>query len=291
MGAMGSRMARRLLAAGHRVVVYNRSPARCAALVDAGAEAATSVPEAVAGAAVVIAMVRDDEASRSLWLDPEHGALAAMGPGTLAVECSTLTPRWIDALARAMADRGVSFLDAPVVGSRPQADAGALVFLVGGEAGELERARPILATMGAAIHHVGAHGAGARLKLIVNGWFAVQVAALAELLGAAGPIGLEPAQTLEILGSLPITSPGLKGAGAAMLARQFAPLFPVELVEKDLGYLLSSAAEAGAETPLSTAARALYQRAEQAGLGGDNLVAVARLFESIESALPHDHAL
>jgi 3-hydroxyisobutyrate dehydrogenase len=100
LGAMGSRMASNLLKAGHRVVVWNRTPGAAKALVEVGARQAQSPKEAAAGAAFVIAMLRDDEASRQVWLDPESGALAGMERGSVAIESSTLSPRWIRELGR-----------------------------------------------------------------------------------------------------------------------------------------------------------------------------------------------
>ena len=275
LGAMGSRMAARLLAAGHTLTVWNRSPAPAQALAGQGARLAATPAEAVADAAVAIAMVRDDEASRRVWLAPD-GALAALPPGAVGVESSTLSPAWVGELAGAFAARGIGFLDSPVAGSRPQAEAGALIHLVGGEAAALETARPALEATGSAVHHLGPAGSGAAMKLVVNGLFGIQVAALAELLAAARAMGLDPARAAAVLGETPTLSPAAKNAAQGMLARAFAPAFPVELVEKDFGYL-TAAATAGA--PLAEATREVMRRAAAAGLARENLTAVAKLYE------------
>jgi 3-hydroxyisobutyrate dehydrogenase len=130
LGAMGSRMAGNLLKAGHSITVWNRTPAAAAVLVSAGAKQAATPKEAVAGSDFVIAMVRDDEVSRELWLSPETGALAGMVESAVAIESSTLTPNWVRGLGAAVEKRGYAFLEAPVAGSRPQAEAGQLVYLV-----------------------------------------------------------------------------------------------------------------------------------------------------------------
>lgn len=275
LGAMGARMAARLLAAGHTVTVWNRTAGAAAALVTQGAIAAETPREAVAGAEIAIAMLRDDEASRRIWLAPEDGALAGLAPGAIAVESSTLTLGWVAELAEAMAARGTAFLDAPVAGSRPQAEAGQLIYLVGGEATVLEAARPVLATLGGAIHHAGAVGQGALLKLAVNTLFAVQVAAMAEIVALLRQASPDAAKLIELLGGTPVCSPAAKGAAASMLAGGFAPMFPVELVEKDLGYF---AAAAGFPAPVARAARGQYQAAVAAGLGAQHLTAVFSLF-------------
>ncbi|WP_425648127.1 NAD(P)-dependent oxidoreductase [Agrobacterium leguminum] len=133
-----------LVKAGHKVTVWNRTPDAAVPLVAAGTRQATTPKEAASGAAFVIAMVRDDQASRHVWLDPETGALAGMSAGTVAIESSTLTPGWVRELGQSASRQGVSFLEAPVSGSRPQAEAGQLVYLVDGSAGTLNRAEPLL---------------------------------------------------------------------------------------------------------------------------------------------------
>ena len=236
LGAMGARMAHRLMHAGHPVTVYNRSPDRAAPLVEAGATSAETPREAAAASGVVVAMVTDDVASRAVWTGPD-GALAGLSSGAVAVESSTLTPGWVAELAGLAADRGAAFLDAPVAGSRPQAEAGALVYLVGGDAGALDRARPVL-----------------------------------------DATGVDEARAAEVLGAVPVTSPAAKGAMGSIVARQFAPLFPVDLVEKDLRYAVEAAGHVGSELPATDAVRAVFERAAASGYGGDNITGVAQLF-------------
>jgi len=154
LGAMGARMAAHLIKAGHDVTVWNRTADAAKPLVAAGATQAQTPKEAAAGAAFVVAMVRDDDASRRVWLDPDNGALAGMSAGAVAIESSTLTPGWIRELGHAIAERGVALLEAPVSGSRVQADAGQLVYFVGGDDTTLARAEPVLKAMGSAVHHV-----------------------------------------------------------------------------------------------------------------------------------------
>src|SRR5919109_4498430 len=133
LGAMGSRMAANLVKAGYGVRVWNRTADAATPLVEAGARQAPSPREAAAGAAFVIAMLRDDEASRKVWLDPENGAFRALDPQAVAIESSTLTLDWIRNLGQAAAEQGLSLLEAPVAGSRPQAEAGQLIYLCGGK--------------------------------------------------------------------------------------------------------------------------------------------------------------
>jgi len=279
LGAMGSRMAKALVNAGYRVTVWNRTIARCQALQDLGATIARSPREAVAEADFVIAMVRDDDASRTIWLDRSTGALAGMKPGAVAIESSTLSLDWVRELARAVdAVPEVSFLDAPVAGSRPQADARQLIYFVGGQAQVVARAEPLLQAMGAAIHHAGPAGAGVAVKLAVNALFGVQIAALAELVGALAKAGVDVERVVGILGGTPVCSPAVKAAATSMLTRDFAPLFPAQLAEKDLGYVHALANSAGATVPLSDAARAVMSAAVARKLGADHLTGIVRLY-------------
>lgn len=278
LGAMGARMAHRLLDAGHQLRVWNRSPQRADALVAAGAVRADSPREAVQGVELAISMVRDDDASRAVWLDPQLGALQGLSPGSLALECSTLSVGWVRELAAGLGDRGVGFLDAPLAGSRPQAEAGQLIFLVGGESDHLERARPVLEVLGGAIHPVGENGAGATVKLMVNALFGTQLALLGELLGFAERQGVDPGRAVKALGATPVCSPAAKLAAGAMLAGQWAPAFPVELVAKDFGLLAASAGAVGASVPVGEATGEVYRAAERAGYGGDNITGVVRLY-------------
>lgn len=273
LGAMGSRMAKRLLDAGHSVRVWNRSAHQQRdELVALGAVACESPADAVKDCEVAISMVRDDDASRAVWLDA--GALDALGDG-VAIESSTCTPAWITELSAAASKRMVAFLDAPVAGTRPQADAGQLIYLVGGEASALKRVRPVLDVLGGAVHHVGPNGAGATMKLAVNSLFGIQVAALAETLGLLRANGIDDAAAMETLATLPITSKAMVGVGGLMVAKKYAPMFPIDLVEKDFGYVEAAAREA---TPIASAARGAYAKAQSEGLGGENIVAVAKLY-------------
>lgn len=259
-GAMGSRMAARLAAAGHEVTVWNRTPREgCAETVEAAA----------AGAEVVFASVRDDAASASVW----HQALAVMAPGAVAVETSTISPGAARALHAAAGARGIAFLDAPVAGSRPQAEAGQLVFMAGGDAVTLERVEPVLRAMGAAVHLAGGPGGGAAVKLMVNALLAVQQAALAELLGLAGPLGVDPGRAVEVIGATSVASPALKAAAGPMLAGRHAPAFPIDLVIKDLGLTLGTGA--GLDLPVTRAVAEVFAQAARQGLSGENITAVA----------------
>jgi 3-hydroxyisobutyrate dehydrogenase len=282
LGAMGTRIGTNLLKAGFELTVYNRSLEKTVALAQAGATVALSPRQTVENADVVLSMTRDDDSSRFIWTDATNGAIHSLKAGTVAIELSTLRPSWVKTLASLLAAREVQFLDAPVVGSRPQAEAKQLIFLVGGEANTLEMVKPVLQSIGGAIHHVGSLGQGSAIKLAVNALFAVQVGAVAELLAGLEQHGIAPNQAASILGELPVTSPATKGALASMVQQSFAPMFPIELVIKDLNYALESAS---LEQSITEATKHIFAQALAAGLGEKNITGVAMLYHHPKKAL------
>jgi 3-hydroxyisobutyrate dehydrogenase len=279
LGAMGSRMARRLLERGDKVRVWNRSPGPVEALADEGAEAGASPREAATGADAVITMVSDDHAARAVWLDPVSGALAGLKPGALAIESSTVTRDWIAELNAAARARGVALVDAPVAGSLPASANGQLVFLMGGKVEAVAKAREIVAPMGSAFLHVGPSGSGARFKLAVNLLLGAQVAVLAEILGGLAADGFDERQAAELLAGLPVAS--LAGANYArlMAARNDSLMFTVDLMAKDMDYAAQASAAKGLKAPIAEAARAAFQAASAAGLGAENVTSLRKLYE------------
>ena len=279
LGAMGRRMGHRLLAAGHELVVFNRSAGPAEALAAAGAAVAATPRDAAAGAEVVWSMVFDDTASRDVWMTPGSGALAGLSATAIAVESSTLSPGQVGELAAAVSRTGAEFVDAPVAGSRPQAEAGQLIFLAGGSVAAVDRLRPLLLTMGGAVHRAGGVASGAWLKLAVNAMFATQVVAVAEQLSMLRRAGLDMKSTLEILRQMPTTSPAAAGAAALMLAGDYSPQAPVELIAKDLAYAMASGRQSGSDLPLTAAVLQRFDAAAAAGWGAENLVAVSKLYD------------
>jgi 3-hydroxyisobutyrate dehydrogenase len=276
LGAMGSRMAANILKAGHTVTVWNRSPEAGKDLVGAGATLAPTPKTAAQDADFVIAMVRDVEASHDLWLG-ETGALAGLHPDAIAIESSTLRPNWVRELGAEANRRGLTFLEAPVAGSRPQAEAAQLVYFVGGDELAARRAEPILKAMGSTIHYVGPLGSGALVKLTTNALLGVQVTVFAEIIGLLQGVGADPARALKAISTTPVWSPAANYLTGTMLTGNFAPQFPVELIEKDFGYVLNEVNTPEA-APTVAAARGVFQRAIERGLGGDNMTGVVRLF-------------
>ncbi|SDN02924.1 NAD(P)-dependent oxidoreductase [Ensifer sp. YR511] len=277
LGGMGSRMAANLIKAGYLVTVWNRTSAATADLVAAGARAAETPRQAAAEADFVLSMVRDNEASRFVWLDPEIGALPAMDKDATAIESSTLTPNWIRELGAAFTARGVSFLEAPVSGSRPQAESGQLLFFAGGAEATLARTTPLLRTMGSDIRHTGELGTAALAKLTTNALLGIQVTALAELIGMLQRSGADPGRVLQAVSAASAWSPAASYLAGSMLSGSFAPQFPIELIEKDFRYIVG-AAGTEANVPTVLAALQVFQSAISCGYGDENMTGVVRLF-------------
>ncbi len=277
-GAMGSRIVQNWLNAKYQVVVYNRTADRVKSLLNQGAVYAETPRAAATQADIVISMVTDDDVSRSVWLDPETGAVQGLRAGAIAIESSTLTVAWTKELAAETERRGAAFLDAPVVGSRPQAEAGKLIYLVGGEADILAQVQDILATTSAMIHHVGTVGQGMAMKLAVNALFGIQVAALAEMFGMLHQNGITSEKAMDCLGELPVISPAAKGAGNLMVMNQHAPMFPIALVEKDFRYTLQTAQSLDISMPATIAIHKVYQEAIAKRYGNDNITRIVQLF-------------
>ncbi|KAF3889214.1 NAD(P)-dependent oxidoreductase [Tolypothrix bouteillei VB521301] len=278
-GAMGSRIVQNLLNAKYQVVVYNRTASKVKPLLDRGAVYATTPKEAAEQADIVISMVTDNDVSRSIWLDPKIGAALGLSKDAITIESSTLTVDWTRELADEILNRGAAFLDAPVVGSRQQAEAKKLIYLVGGKAQTLAQVQPVLLSAGASsIHHIGSVGQGMTMKLAVNALFGIQVAALAEIIGMLDKNGITSVKAMQYLGDLPVISPAALGAGSLMAINNHAPMFPIELVEKDFRYFIQTAQAFGALIPASTAIHNIYQEAMAFGYGNDNITGVVQIF-------------
>ncbi len=190
LGTMGSGMAANLLKAGFPLAVYNRTVAKAERFAEGGARVAATPAEAAKGAQVILSMLADDNASREAWLG-EKGALAAAEPNAVLVEASTASPAWIAELADRAGARGLALLDAPVTGSRVQAEGGQLAFFAGGSERALATAMPVLQAMSKDVIHLGPSGAGAKMKLVNNFLCGVQVASLAEAVAWLERSGLD----------------------------------------------------------------------------------------------------
>lgn len=281
LGRMGHGMAGRLLAAGHDLAVYNRTPGRAAELVDAGARLAVTPRQAAGGATAVLVMVSDDEASRAVWQGTAGILAADLEPGAFAVECSTLSHDWVLELAAATRSRGLRFLDCPVTGLPDAAAAGQLTLLIGASAADLEEAQPLLLPLSVERLHFGPVGAGTAYKLIINLMGAVQIAAAAESLALAERAGLDLDQVARAIASGQAASPQVVRNSRRMVdgGHDRDVVFPGRLRRKDAAYGVRLADSLGVSAPLGRVALAGLDQLVRRGLGDQNesaIVEVAR---------------
>jgi 3-hydroxyisobutyrate dehydrogenase len=273
VGVMGGGMARRLLAAGFPLTVWNRTPERTNPLEQEGAVRAASPRDAAASADVILSMVADDDASRAVWTGTA-GALDAARPSVLLIESSTVSPAWVEELATRASQRGCHFLEAPVTGSRTHAADGELLFLAGGDADALERARPVLAVLGRGVVHLGPAGSGARMKLINNFVCGVQAAALAEAITLIERSNLALDAALTILLDGAPGSPLVNAVAPRMASRDYTVAFMLALMRKDLTYAMAEGESRGVPLSTAAAARHLFDAALLGGWGHRDFSAV-----------------
>ena len=273
LGTMGAGMAANLLKAGFRLSVFNRTAAKAQALTSSGARFAATPAEAAKGASIIISMLSDDAASRDVWLG-KNGALEATERGAVLIESSTVTPAWISELAGLAAKRGLDLLDAPVTGSRMQAEAGQLSFLVGGNEAALEKATAALTAMSKEIIHLGPMGSGAKMKLINNFLCGVQVASLAEGLTWIERSGLDRDKALSILKAGAPGSPLLGAISNRMVNQTYAVNFLLKLMKKDLLYAQNEAAQCDVDLKTAEVARSLFETAIAQGFGEEDMASV-----------------
>jgi len=263
LGAMGSRIARRLLGAGHEVVVWNRTPSRLAPLVDLGAVAAQIPADAARRAELLITMVADPAALRAVSEGPE-GIAAGAHTTLTVVEMSTVGPAAVGRLASVLRE-GVALVDAPVLGSISEAEAGSLTIFVGGPDALVERVGPLLSVLGAVLH-VGPRGAGQAAKLVANSTLFGTLAALGEAIALGRALKLSDRAVFEVLAATPLAGQAERRRGGIERG-EYAPRFPLALARKDAELIAEAAAAGGVELRLLEAARTWLVDAEAAGWG------------------------
>jgi 3-hydroxyisobutyrate dehydrogenase len=276
LGTMGNGMAANLLKAGFPLTVYNRTLAKAEPFAAQGARIAKTPAEAVKGAKLILAMLSDDDASHAAWTG-DNGALAAAEPGAVLVESSTASPAWIAELAGLAQSRNLDFLDAPVTGSRTQAEGGQLVFLVGGSEHALASITPALQAMSKDIIHLGPVTSGAKMKLLNNFLCGVQVASLAEGMVWLERSGLDRDKALQVLKTGAPGSPLLANISARMTSGENIVNFLLKLMSKDLAYAHTAAEQAGVDLTTAANARDLFERAAAAGYADRDMSAVVEV--------------
>jgi len=265
LGAMGGRMARRLLDGGFALHGYNRTAAKAAALVAAGMTLAASPREVAERAEAVFTMVTDDAALDAVTRAPQ-GILAGLRKGAILIEMSTVSPAVVQRLAQEVTARGAALLDAPVSGSPATLDAGQLSFMVGGDPAVLERARPFLTAIGPTMTHVGPVGLAKSMKIAVNQGLAVQMLSFAESVLLAEKAGVARERAVEVLLKSVVASPMVKYRGPFVLGMPAEAWFDVDMIQKDLRLALDMARDSAVALPSVALTHELLTAAKGMGL-------------------------
>lgn len=283
LGLMGGPMAQNLLRAGFPLVVWNRTRAKADDLAREGATLASNPREVAAQCDFLITIVSDPPALEEVLFGApgakeKSGALDGLRPGSALVDSSTVSPDLARRVARACAERGVDFLDAPVTGGTWGAQKGDLVFMVGGQAEVLERVKPVLEAMGKKFFLLGPNGAGQTVKLAMNLLLALQVDALAESLALVTTAGVQPERLIEVLQSSMGRSALLDVKAPMLLKNEFPASFPLRLMHKDVRLALELAREHGITLPAGEAAYATYSAVKDSARDDPDFSAISRFW-------------
>ena len=276
LGIMGEPMCRNLLAKGHDVTVYNRTPAKMGPLVAAGANASASLPDLVRRSDVTITMVSDPAAVRDV-VTAKGGVLTALSPGKTYIDMTTVSPETSREIERLVRGTGADYLEAPVLGSRKPATEGTLVILTGGDAGVSRRMEPLLLAMGNRVIHMGDTGMAAHMKLIINQIMGTILCVFAEGALAGMEAGLEAEKILSVLQNSVVACPAILLKGPDMLGeRVFTPNFPLKHAHKDMQLAVETGKSLGIPTSVTKAACDLFGAARDKGFGDRDISAVVR---------------
>lgn len=278
LGAMGRPMALRLIEAGYQVTVWNRTAARAAGLVAAGARQAATPREAAAVARVIFLMLADTAAVAAV-LDGDDGVLRGARPGTVVVNTSTIGPADSRRFAAQCMAASLRYLESPVMGSLGQAASGTLVALTSGDPAAIGDVSGVLLVLAKRIVQAGEHGHASTLKLAMN----LLVAGITELLGESIAVAHRSGLPLDLLRdtlmSSVLASPFIGYKAPQLLERQYEPLFSARLLVKDLDLLLASAQDVGVRLPATSAVREQYARAVAEGLGDRDMAVVREVLD------------
>ena len=260
LGIMGQRMAANLVKAGHEVAVWNRTPGKAVE----GTRAAASAADAAHGADVVWMCVSDTPAVEQVLFGPQ-GVEQALAPGMIVADSSTISPSATRQFAARLRARGADYVDAPVTGSKAGAEAGTLVFIVGGEEATIERLKPLFAAMGKQFFRMGETGKGQTAKLVMNLQIALIYEGFAEALTLATKLDVSPDTLLPLIQATMVRSGVVDYKAPFIIRRDFSPNFPLRLMHKDIHLALDAAKEARVKLPGLETVEEIYAMATEDG--------------------------
>src|ERR671917_1009844 len=270
-GIMGAAMGRNLLGAGMEVRAWNRSAEKAGPLADDGATVVEEPAEAARGADFLLTMLADAEAIEEVFGD---GVLPALAEGAVWLQMSTVGERGNATLAHLAAENAVTYVDAPVLGTKAPAEQGQLVVLASGPEEARGRCEPVFKAVGGKTVWLGEAGEGSRLKLVINNWIVGLLGVLAETVSFARATGVDPQKFLETIEGGPLGLPYAQMKGAMMIDEAFPTSFSAKLARKDAGLVLDAAEEKGLDMVVARAVAARFDEAIEAGHGEEDMAAV-----------------
>ncbi len=276
MGTMGAPMAINILQKSHDLTVYNRTKGKEAVVVKAGAKRAASPKEAAAEAEVIIVCISDTPDVEEVILG-ENGVIHGAQPGSIVVDMSTISPNATRKMAKRLESRGVKMIDAPVSGGSEGAENGTLAIMIGGDPEDVEKARPVLETMGKTITHVGPIGAGQMTKAINQTIIAGGYLSVAEGVALGLKAGLDMKKVVQAIGGGAAASWVLTNRAGNMIANDYPLGFRVKLHHKDLRIALEAARELGVVLPLAALVDQIENGLIGRGFGDEDVSAMARM--------------
>lgn len=285
LGAMGGRMAERLLSKGHTVHGYNRTRAKAQWLVDKGLRWAETPREAAAASEVVFTMVTDSSALEAVAHGPD-GLLAGLRPGTVWVEMSTVSPAVSRALAERVRDTGAEMIDCPVSGSIVTLEAGKLTMMVGGDRATYDKVHPLLLDIGPRATWVGGHGVAVSMKIALNLSIAVQLLAYSEGILLAEKSGVERKTAVEVFTNSALASPMLQYRGSFVLDLPEEAWFDVRMMQKDMSLALEMGKRLGVPLPTASIANEFLTAARGLGLEHEDCAAVFNVLARLSGVQP-----
>lgn len=280
LGIMGYPMARHLLEAGHEVALWSHTSAKAQRLAaqHAGARVCATPAEVASGAEIVFLCVGDTAMSEQVTFGPD-GLIEALAPGSIVADCSTVAPSYARSAAARLAEKGISFVDAPCTGSKAGAEGGVLTFMVGADPEIYEKVKPALEAMGKLLYYCGGIGMGLSAKLSQNLILCNLLQGFNEGMVLAAKAGVDAKLMLEILNNSAAKSGLITVKGPNVLKRDFSTNFSVRWMHKDIGLMLDSATELGVPMPLTAVTRQMFQAAITEGHADEDIIATIKVLE------------
>jgi 3-hydroxyisobutyrate dehydrogenase len=282
VGAMGSRIVRRLRDHGYRVTVYNRNRSKAEALLPYGVSVAESLAELETSADVILSCLTDDDAVRNVYFG-NHGILAVSRPGQVVLEMSTISPDTSRELHAQAAKHGVNVMDVAISGSTPAVEQGTVRLLVGGDAEVFQAVEPIFQTLASHYFLMGPAGAGTSMKLVVNALLGVGIQAIAEGVALGEAEGLERNRLLYVLSQTAVVPPAHIGKLARIEHDDYSPQFGVGLMNKDFRLILDAAGSSNLQLPATAAAFKVNSAASEEDPGADLSCVIRHMEKFVES--------